>query len=96
MSGLSTLGGLDPGIERAVNLLREARVETFESCEGGAGHAFPEPTIRFGMGRPEEGWKAGTCLAFGLLVTVLRLVWYIELGHHPTGPYWELTFKGSV
>ena len=49
MSGLSTLGGLDPGIERAVNLLREARVETFESCEGGAGHAFPEPTIRFGL-----------------------------------------------
>jgi hypothetical protein len=26
--------------------LREAGVETFESCEGPAEHAYPEPTIR--------------------------------------------------
>ena len=33
--------GLDPGIAGAVAVLREAGVETFESCEGGHGHAYP-------------------------------------------------------
>jgi hypothetical protein len=37
---------LDPGIRQAVRILREAGVETFESCEGGERHAYPEPTVR--------------------------------------------------
>ncbi len=28
-----------------VEVLRAAGVETFESCEGGAGHSYPEPTV---------------------------------------------------
>jgi hypothetical protein len=37
-------GKLDPGIRKAVELLQRHDVETYESCEGGPGHAFTEPT----------------------------------------------------
>jgi hypothetical protein len=40
-------GQLDRGIGKAVECLQASRVEAFESCEAGAGHAYPEPTIRF-------------------------------------------------
>ena len=39
--------GLDPGIAHIVWVLQEAGVETFESCQGGDGHAFDRPTVRF-------------------------------------------------
>jgi hypothetical protein len=39
--------GLDPGIVDFVRVLQEAGVETTESCQGGEGHTYPEPTVRF-------------------------------------------------
>ena len=48
---------LDAGIAPYVLLLRGAGVETFESCEGGQGHAYPQPTIRF-HGDRSEGLRA--------------------------------------
>ncbi len=82
---------LDPGILRTVEVLREAGVETFVLCEGGSGHAYPEPTVRFHGGRP-EGYKAlAAAMHAGLPVAELRRVWPI-LDGEPTGPYWELTF----
>ena len=48
---------LDVGIECEVMVLRDAGVEMFESCEGGPGHAYPEPTVRF-HGSPAEGYRA--------------------------------------
>lgn len=84
---------LDPGIKPAVELLRAQGVETFESCEGGKGHAFPEPTIRF-YGTPEAGWRTlSVCLAFGLPVASLRRYWDVLDGDEPTGPHWEVTFR---
>jgi hypothetical protein len=44
---------LDPGIGPYVDVLRAAGIETFESCEGGDGHAYAEPTVRFAGGREE-------------------------------------------
>ena len=89
-------GQIDRGIRRAVRVLQENHIETFESCEGGPGHAFPEPTIRF-HGVPEAGWRAlGICLAYGLPVMSLRRVWDVLDHTEPTGPYWELTFRCSV
>jgi hypothetical protein len=38
---------LDTAIERAVRILREGGIETFESCQGGKGHSYAEPAIRF-------------------------------------------------
>jgi hypothetical protein len=49
-------GKLDRGIRKAVERLQACGIETFESCEGGEGHAFQEPTIRF-YGTPEAGWR---------------------------------------
>src|SRR5438094_8459268 len=48
---------LDSGIASAVEVLTSAGVETFESCEGGHGHAYPEPTVRF-HGDHSEGLRA--------------------------------------
>ncbi len=82
---------LDAGIRRYVLLLRSGGVETFESCQGGEGHPFPEPTIRFhgGMG---AGFKAfGVARELGLPVSSVRLS-YAVLDGLLNGPWWEMTF----
>ena len=85
------LNHLDPGIKDAVILLRKHGVETVESCEGGSGHAYLEPTVRFAGGKA-EGYRAlSIALQLGLKVAELRRVWPV-LDYEPTGPYWELTF----
>jgi hypothetical protein len=82
---------LDPGIEQAVRILRAAGVETFESCEGGAGHAYPVPTVRF-HGDRSEGFRAlAAAMQSGFQVAELRRIWPVIDGE-PTGPWWELTF----
>lgn len=82
---------LDDGIRSYVEVLRDARIETFESCQGGRGHAFAEPTVRFHGGRA-EGYRAfAVAMENGLPVAELRRVWPINDGE-PTGPWWELTF----
>jgi hypothetical protein len=82
---------LDRGISYAVKVLRGAGVETYEACQGGAGHSYPEPTVRF-HGQPSEGFRAlGIALAFGLPVRALRRAWGIQHGE-PVGPHWEVTF----
>jgi hypothetical protein len=48
---------LDPGIAQAVKILNKFGIETFESCQGGEGHCYPEPTVRF-HGDKFEGFKA--------------------------------------
>lgn len=86
---------IDPGILKAVEILQGAGIETFESCEGGSGHAFPEPTVRF-YGTPAAGPRAlAACMDHGLPIMALRRVWYIE-NNEPTGPNWELTFRSRL
>jgi len=81
---------LDPGIAPYVEALRGDAVETFESCEGGEGHAYPEPTIRF-HGNRAEGFRAlAAAQTRGIPVASLRRVWPV-IEDEPTGPYWELT-----
>lgn len=83
--------GLDSGIKDAVLVLQRHGIETFESCEGGTDHAFPEPTIRF-HGDSAEGLRAlAIALQNGLRVDQLRRYYQVQNGE-PTGPYWELTF----
>jgi len=38
---------IDKGIRPVVELLNKYGFKTFESCEGGEGHCFNEPTVRF-------------------------------------------------
>ena len=83
---------LDRGIRAYVLALRSGGIETFESCEGGEGHAMPEPTIRFhgGLG---EGFRAfGIARQLGLPVSYVRLSYAINDGI-PTGPTWEMVFS---
>ena len=78
---------LDLGIKQAVIALRKAGVETFESCQGGVGHAYPEPTVRF-YGNRSEGFRAlAAVMQAGLPVAGLRRVWPIN-DFEPTGPWW--------
>jgi hypothetical protein len=86
---------LDPGIKPYVIALRKAGIETFESCEGGDGHAFPEPTIRF-HGDAGEGFRAfGIARTLGLPVFKVRLS-YTVLDGLLNGPYWELVFSSKA
>src|SRR5437660_10718891 len=63
---------IDPAIRREVRILWENGIETFESCQGGPGHSFPEPTVRF-HGTSAQGFKAlGIALQHALKVTALR------------------------
>jgi hypothetical protein len=41
------LAKIDKGIRPAVEILLQYGFKTFESCEGGNGHAFDLPTIKF-------------------------------------------------
>jgi hypothetical protein len=92
-SSPSVPGEIDVGIRQAVNLLQKHDIETCESCEGGPGHAYPEPTVAF-YGTPEAGWRAiAVCLAYGLPVSSLRRVWDVLETNEPTGPHWEITFR---
>jgi hypothetical protein len=82
---------LDAGIAQQVEILRAAGIETFESCQGGSGHAYPEPTVRF-YGDKSEGFKAlAVAIKNKLRVAALRRAWPVIDGE-PTGPWWELTF----
>lgn len=85
---------IDPGIARAVSALQAAGVETFESCQGGAGHAFLEPTVRFHGGNSEGLRALAAAIDGGLPVAALRRVWTV-IDSEPTGPSWELTFRSE-
>ncbi len=83
---------LDPGIKRYVEILNDRGIETFESCQGGKGHSYFEPTIRF-CGERSEGFKAfAIAQQHALPVADIRRVWPVVDGE-PTGPHWEMTFR---
>lgn len=86
---------LEHGIEKAVLVLRENGIETFESCQGGDGHSSSHPMVRFhgGLG---EGHKAlGIALIYGLPVSELLREWTV-IDEEPTGPYWRMVFYKQV
>lgn len=87
--------GLDSGIKEYVERLQDCGIETFESCEGGPGHAYPEPGVRF-HGGPGAGWRAlAVCLDYQLPIKTLRRIWHVLDTNNPTGPYWEIVFVRS-
>lgn len=86
------LESLDDGIRPYVATLRAAGIETFESCEGGAGHACPDPMVRF-HGEQPEGFRAlAVALEHHLPVLSLNRQWHVE-DRAPVGPHWELVFR---
>jgi hypothetical protein len=86
---------LDKGIEREVRVLRAGGVETFESCQGGEGHSYLEPTVRF-HGEYAEGFRAyAVARENGLRVSELRRVYSAGDGEL-RGPWWEMTFSPTT
>ncbi|MGH2878929.1 MAG: hypothetical protein ACRDK4_04890 [Solirubrobacteraceae bacterium] len=84
---------LDPGIAPWVDWLDAQGIETFESCEGGEGHGFFEPTIRF-YGDNSEGFRAlAVAVQRELPVAELRRYYQVNRAGEPEGPHWELTFR---
>jgi len=82
---------LDVGIAKYVKVLRNAGIETYESCQGGRGHSYPEPAVRF-HGEHSEGFRAlAVALQAQLPVSMLSRFWSIQDGE-PVGPSWQLTF----
>lgn len=82
---------LDKGIEKEVMILNDSGIETYESCQGGPCHAYPEPTVRFHGGK-SEGFKAlAIALQNGLKPSKISRIWSIIDGE-PVGPEWEMTF----
>lgn len=82
---------IDAGIRRYVLILRSQGIETYESCQGGPGHSFPEPTVRFN-GNAYEGFRAFTAaMNYGLPVLSLRRFYVVDDGQL-VGPWWEMTF----
>ena len=87
------LTSLDPGVALYVDVLDGAGIETFESCEGGEGHGFLEPTVRF-YGDNSEGFRAlAVAVQRELPVAELRRYWQVSRAGEPEGPHWELTFR---
>ncbi len=84
---------LDQGIRAFVDVFREHGVETFESCDGSAGHSYAEPTVRF-SGQRDEGFRAliAVSLEHGFPVDCLRRFWDVIEGE-PRGPCWEITMR---
>ncbi len=91
MAADAHLVGLDPGIAPIVEALRSRGVPTYESCEGGEGHAFPEPTVRFNGDRLDGFQALAIALQLQLPVRALRRVWRV-LDGEPEGPTWEMSF----
>lgn len=86
---------LDSGIRYAVLVLRSGGVETFESCEGGPGHPYGDPAIRF-YGTAWAGYHAfAVAMEHGLPVFRLGHV-YDCLDGQLNGPWWELVFRPEV
>jgi len=82
---------LDNGIREAVKILADNDIETFESCEGGKGHPYSEPTIRF-HGDNSEGLRGlAVAIQNNLNVASLKRTYDI-IDKEITGPWWELTF----
>jgi hypothetical protein len=82
---------LDREISYAVKVLRDAGIETYESCGGGSRHAFREPAIRF-SGDSSDGLRAAAIATqHGLPVSELRRFWSV-IGGELVGPQWEVTF----
>jgi hypothetical protein len=90
-SGTEGVRCIDAKIEPIVRILYDNGIETTESCQGGDGHSFHEPTVCF-TGEYEAGFRAlAVALAHGLKVSELRRKWNVVNGE-PRGPEWEMIF----
>lgn len=93
--------GLDELIMPAVKVLRDHGFKTFESCQSGPGHCFPEPTVRFEGTEFDLIRAYDICESYGLPVWEVRRVYRkTEICvkdakglSHSLGDIWEYPFN---
>jgi hypothetical protein len=66
---------IDPLILPAVEILNKHGFKTFESCQGGEGHCFAEPTVRFEGTEFDLIRAHEVCEFYGLPVSDARRVY---------------------
>lgn len=88
---------LDAGIRFAVRVLHAAGFETCQSCQGGKGHAYLEPTVEMIAGADDaEGFGALAALrGYGLPLSELSIVWHVRSGL-PHEKNWRITFSKTM
>lgn len=83
---------LESGVKNAVITLINNGIITYESCQGGEGHLYKEPTIRF-SGDRTEGMKAYHILVSnGFSVVSISRIW-VNMDEELTGPNWEIILE---
>jgi hypothetical protein len=88
--------GLDAGIRFAVRVLHAAGIQTGQSCEGGEGHAYPEPTIDLDRDGTNAGFAAWAALReYGLPVATIGRTWQDQSGEL-VGPFWRIVFRAPM
>lgn len=90
--------GLDEGIRRAVIVLHNHGIETYESCEGGDGHSYAEPTVRFAGGGYEIFRAFAVASMYALPVKAIRRTWTVSRrdAMEPDGPTNEIVFRQKL
>ena len=93
------LSNLDSGIRNAVQILNDHGFETWESCQGGDGHCFEMPTIRF-WGEEFDLIRAyKICENYNLNVFEAHRVYRcVDIGTNstrscPNGDMWDIPFN---
>lgn len=88
---------LDVGIRFAVRVLHANGIETCQSCQGGKGHPYDQPTIEMiSTGGDANGFAALAVLqAYGLPVDAVAIVWPIRNGL-PYERLWRITFSQTM
>lgn len=74
MENISFPFSIDPLILPAVEVLNNHGFKTFESCQGGEGHAFLEPTVRFEGDEFDLIRAVDICKSYGLIVSEGRRI----------------------
>jgi hypothetical protein len=88
---------LDVGIRFAVRVLHAAGFETCQSCQGGKGHSYNEPTVEMiATADDSRGFGALDALrGYGLPVNEVAIVWPIRNGY-PYEKNWRITFTKTM
>lgn len=87
--------GIDKGIRFAVRVLHARGFETCQSCEGGDGRAYDQPSVDLIAGsRDAAGFAAvAELVSFGLPVDRLSQVWNLDALGRPYETIWRIEFS---
>ncbi len=84
---------IDKGIRFAVRVLNAKGIDTQQSCQGGKGHAYNQPSVDIPATDDDaKGFAALSALRdYGLPVQEVSIIWPVS-GSLPTEKFWRVTF----